>query len=316
MSERIEYVTVLIPAYNSAQYISYAVRSILNQTHKDFELLTIDDGSTDNTEEIVNNFKDSRIVYKKIAHKGLASALNFGLSVASFEWIARLDADDLNTKERLEKQIKYIKFNPDISVLSSWSVYFKNNGKIQYFLKTPCEHEEINKFLDLHNPFNHSAVFYNKNLILNSGYNEELECYEDFELFYKLRDKLKFHILPDFLVYTRLQEKSLTKVNQNKVIFNIIYPNAFEKIKTASAKKDRNYWNNIIAWIYFFYGDKKTARKFLLKDVSIKKIIALIFTYLPQKYFISLINFNIKYRFISLFIKSKKYRIELKELSS
>src|SRR6266487_3978128 len=113
MPENIKNISVLMPAYNCGNYIADSIKSILNQTFKEFELIIIDDGSTDNTGEIVNAFKDSRILYKKKENKGTAAALNYGLSIAAGDWVARIDADDLNIVTRLEKQLKFLEENPD-----------------------------------------------------------------------------------------------------------------------------------------------------------------------------------------------------------
>ncbi len=104
----IKELTVLMPTYNCAGYIKDSIRCILNQTFTNFELLIIDDGSEDNTEEVISEIKDSRIHYIKKMHTGLSSSLNFGLKIASNNWIARMDADDLCHPERFKKQISCI----------------------------------------------------------------------------------------------------------------------------------------------------------------------------------------------------------------
>src|SRR5438132_11921709 len=125
MPEPVKNISVLMPAYNCGKYIAQSINSILNQTYKDFEFIIIDDGSTDNTEEIVLSFKDPRIIYRKTVNKGTSAALNLGLSLALNEWVARIDADDLNVPSRLEKQVKFLNENPGYDIVSSWSVYFK-----------------------------------------------------------------------------------------------------------------------------------------------------------------------------------------------
>ena len=95
-------VSIILPTYNSARHIRCAIQSMLNQTYRDFELLVIDDGSSDDTEERVFSFKESRIRYLKRGHQGLSSALNYGLSVASSDIIARMDADDVAVPRSLE----------------------------------------------------------------------------------------------------------------------------------------------------------------------------------------------------------------------
>src|SRR5579862_87429 len=97
-------VTVLMPCYNAAGYIAHAIESVLQQTMKDFELLIINDGSTDNTVEIIQFFNDDRIVLLDQNRLGIAAALNRGLIFARAGYIARFDADDICAPDRLQKQ--------------------------------------------------------------------------------------------------------------------------------------------------------------------------------------------------------------------
>ncbi len=117
-------VSVLLPTYNAAEFLNYSIKSILNQTYKDYELLIIDDGSTDNTTEVVSNFADDRINYVKKSHSGLASSLNYGLKIAKYDWVARMDADDIAHPERLENQVCYIDDSINL-IISSWAFIFR-----------------------------------------------------------------------------------------------------------------------------------------------------------------------------------------------
>lgn len=135
MNKAIQNISVLLPVYNSEKYIKQAVNSILNQTFRDFELVIIDDGSGDNTAELIKEFTDERIRYFRTEHKGTPAALNYGVKKCRYAWIARIDADDLIVPERLEKQAEYLNENPACGVLSAWSVYFKDPAKILFLLK-------------------------------------------------------------------------------------------------------------------------------------------------------------------------------------
>src|SRR5580692_1553381 len=110
-------VTVLMPAYNAGKYIGEAITSVLEQSFTDFELLIINDGSTDNTEKIIRSFKDSRIVLINQDNKGIAAALNAGLNMARANYIARFDADDICYPDRLKIQYDFITTYPQYSVI-------------------------------------------------------------------------------------------------------------------------------------------------------------------------------------------------------
>ncbi|HEY3251101.1 MAG TPA: glycosyltransferase [Ignavibacteria bacterium] len=316
MPRKINEISVLMPAFNSALYIGKSVRSILNQTFKDFEFIIVNDGSTDNTEEIILNIKDERIKYLKTENKGTAAALNFGISKAKFDWIARIDADDLSSPARLEKQVSFINENPDIDVLSTWSVYFKDKGKIIFLLKTPVEHKDILRVLNLHNPLNQSGVIYRKKLIKQEKYNEKFDLNEDFELFHRIREKAKFYIIPEFLTYTRISRSSKSFGRRNNNVYNFLFTPAFKNLIDAKSKGDHFYWATTIAWINFFYGDRKDSRSYFRKSFSMKNIAAYIATLLPDRIFNKLISYRLRYRFQSIFEGKKIYKKELQKLLS
>lgn len=307
-------ITVLMPSYNCGKYIGTAVKSILNQTYKEFEFLIIDDGSTDNTEDIISRFKDTRIVYKKTEHKGTSAALNYGISCASGNWVARIDADDLNVPSRLEKQINFLNSYPDYDIVSSWSVFFKTPSKILFFLREPIEHKDIYDYLNLHNPINSSSVIYRKSIIKKAKYNEDFTAYEDFELFFRLRDTVKFYNLPEFLSYTRLRHDSRTVTGDGSEIFELINDYTLKHLINSVRKRDQFHWATASAWQNFFYGNKATSRSYFKRVPSLKNFTALAFTFLPERIFRKIINSRIKYRLNDLFTNKKSYKNELKQL--
>lgn len=111
--------SVILPAYNAARYLPDAINSILQQTFSDFELLVLNDGSVDNTEQVVMEFNDPRIIYiRNVQNIGLANTINKGLSLARGELIARMDADDISLPTRLETQVRYLDEHPDVMLCS------------------------------------------------------------------------------------------------------------------------------------------------------------------------------------------------------
>jgi glycosyltransferase involved in cell wall biosynthesis len=314
MPENIKNISVLMPAYNCGKYIRTAINSILNQTFKDFEFIIIDDGSTDNTEELVSKIKDPRITYRKTENKGTSAALNYGISLAAYDWIARIDADDINVPERLEKQVKFIGSNPEYDVISSWSVYFRDPLKILFALKEPVEHNVIYEYLDLHNPMNQSATIYRKSIIEEAGYNENFKSNEDFELYYRIRDKSVFYNIPEFLVYTRVRSDSKTFSMSSGNIYDFLFPAAFKNMLEAKSKGDHFYWAGNIAWLNYFYGNRKDSRNFLKSSVSFKNFIAFLSTFLPQNSFNKLIDSRIKYRLKAVFSGTGTFKKELSKL--
>lgn len=314
MPGKIKNISVLMPAYNCGKYISQAIRSILNQTFKDFEFIIIDDGSTDNTEEIVNSFKDSRIIYRKTENKGTAGALNYGLELCSNELVARIDADDLNIPARLETQINFLEENPDYDIVASWSVYFKDPGKILFLLKEPVEHNDIHDYLDLHNPLNQSAVIYKKDFILKEKYNESFMYNEDFELFYRIRGNARFYNIPRFLAYARVRADSKTFSQRNRNLYDMLFNPAFKNLVDAKSKGSHFYWASTIAWINYFYGKREDSRSYFKNSFSWKNLLAYFTTFLGDEYFYKFIDSRFKYRLNNIFANTKSYQEELKNL--
>jgi glycosyltransferase involved in cell wall biosynthesis len=130
-----------MPVYNGEPFLREAIDSILNQTFKDFELLIINDGSTDSSEEIIKSYTDPRINYHKNEHNlKLIATLNKGLALAGGKYIVRMDADDISLPERIEKQVAFMEKHEDVMVCGSWAESFGGDKILLHYL---AGHEEI-----------------------------------------------------------------------------------------------------------------------------------------------------------------------------
>lgn len=124
-------ISVIIPTYNRATFLEKSVSSVLNQTFKNFELIIIDDGSTDNSYEIIKNFNDSRIRYiRNQKNFGVSYSRNLGIKNAEADLIAFLDSDDMWKKEKLEIQFNEMKRNPDFLLSHTEEIWYKNNKRV------------------------------------------------------------------------------------------------------------------------------------------------------------------------------------------
>ena len=113
-------ISVLMPVFNSERYLKTAIESILNQTFQDFELIIVDDGSTDASENIIRSFESEKIFsYKNAGNIGLIATLNRGIDLCRGKYIARMDADDVSLPTRLEKQFNFLKKNPEYALVGS-----------------------------------------------------------------------------------------------------------------------------------------------------------------------------------------------------
>lgn len=205
-------VTVLVPAYNVASYIREAIGSVLTQHMTDFELLVIDDGSTDETAQIVGEFSDSHIRLIRRPHMGIAETLNYGLTQAKGYYIARFDADDICLPGRLQRQVDFLDNNNDHIVCGGNAEYMDANGDhLFYFESRYYAHDDLVAQIDNHCPFIHSAVMYRKETILEAGsYPVHAHNFEDHLLWKMLAGKGKFANLPQYLIRVRFNPFSVT----------------------------------------------------------------------------------------------------------
>ncbi|MEO6683628.1 MAG: glycosyltransferase [Ginsengibacter sp.] len=205
-------VTILMPAYNAEKYIAEAIHSVLLQSFKDFRLVIINDGSTDQTQNIICSFVDERIQLINQTHSGIASALNRGLSQASSAYIARFDADDICFPDRLQKQVDFLEKHPYYIVVGSDAEYISENAEHLFHFK--CighSHEQISEKIYTTCPFIHSSVMYRKQNIDDAGgYSIHAHNFEDHFLWIQLIKSGKFYNLPMQLIKIRFNPASVT----------------------------------------------------------------------------------------------------------
>jgi len=163
-------VTVLMPAYNAADYIREAIDSVLKQTFRDFELLIINDGSRDETEAIIRSYTDPRIRLYSQENRGVTGALNYGLQLARGKYIARFDADDICYPERLQIQYDYMEAHPGCVLAGGASDYIDKDGRFLFEWQPPAyDSEAIRQQITSVCPFDHPAVMYVREVALQAG---------------------------------------------------------------------------------------------------------------------------------------------------
>lgn len=190
-------VSVVMPVYNGGQWLLKAIKSILNQTYRDFELIIVNDGSTDNTASILSSITDNRVrLITFTSNQGIVVALNKGIQESSGTYIVRMDADDIALPTRIERQIAFMESHPEVGVLGT---QFKCIGGRSYQL--PLAHETICWHLLTANPFIHSSVCLRKSVLekLDTVYQKQAAYCEDLDLWMRLCSQTKLANLPDKL---------------------------------------------------------------------------------------------------------------------
>lgn len=191
------HISVLMSVYNGERYILRAIMSILAQTYADFELILIDDGSTDGTAELVNKIQDDRLKFYRQENAGLTKTLNKALSLAKGRLIARHDADDFSIVTRFKRQVDFLDKNSDVGLLgSSCFIQPERHGIVDEVYDYPEMHDDIVDAFAFYNPFVHGSMMIRRDLLeASGGYDEEYRYVQDYELWSRLLPETKAHNL-------------------------------------------------------------------------------------------------------------------------
>lgn len=204
-------ITVFMAAYNAAPFIAESISSILNQTFNDFELLIVNDGSTDDTSSIVEKFNDNRIrLIHNDGNKGLPITRNRLLVLARGEYIAILDSDDIAYPDRLQTQLEFLDEHSEIALCGGHANIIDENGIVQNRKLIVPTGESVNMALLFHNPFVNSSTMFKANIFRELNGYKDFALSEDFDLFVRISEKYPVTNLDKFLVKYRIHGKNIT----------------------------------------------------------------------------------------------------------
>lgn len=200
-------VSVLMPCYNADRWLVEAIESVLAQSFKNFEFILVDDGSTDETCNIIKSYRDrdERIIAISKEHTNLSDSLNLGIAQARGEWIARLDADDLCGTTRLEEQINFVRNHTDVVLLGAGFLEIDEHSRVIKRQVYPTSHQTLLRHLErLQRFFPHSSAFYRADTARQTGgYNMRFSRPEDLQLWLKMSLRGQIACLPKLLVCIR-----------------------------------------------------------------------------------------------------------------
>jgi glycosyltransferase involved in cell wall biosynthesis len=202
-----------MPVYNEKPCVGEAVQSVLDQTFENFEFIIINDGSTDGSREVLEQFadRDERIQLVHQENRGMVPSLNRGLDVARGRYIARLDADDLSHPERFKRQVQYLNDNPTVGIVFSWAKQIDENDAGIGTWRSPTDPNFIRWSLLFTNRLCHSTAMVRHDVMeYLGGYREELETAVDYELWTRAVQKTDLEVIPHELVSYRRWENSAT----------------------------------------------------------------------------------------------------------
>ena len=205
-------VTVFIPVYNRERYVKEAIDSILAQTYPDFELLLIDDGSTDDSVAVIESYKDPRIRLERNEHNvGIPRTRNRGLELARGEYVAMLDSDDAAYPERLAKQVAFLDAHPDYAAIGSWGRAMDGAGRPHKTIKRqPVDVDEVKAHLLFRCCINNRSMTGRTAMLREFGYRNDFPRCQDYDLLANLAVKHKLGNLPEVLVLGRVHDQQIT----------------------------------------------------------------------------------------------------------
>lgn len=252
-----------------------AIDSVMGQTYRDFELIVVDDGSDSSVEPLVRSIsEDSRIKVFRIVHSGLGAALNYGISKAGGDYIARLDDDDMMLPSRLEKQVAFLERHSDVSCVGTW-FYDKVGSKYYPHRKFPLDHDDIIKgLLACRFQLAHTSVMFRKSAWQAIGGYRVAGGGQDLDLFLQLGTVGKLANIGEYLNCYRMSATGLGTINPKKkeaylfaledVLKRNLYPRYNETIKgsitklkeSMNSKPKTRYYRMLLVWRVKLLGKK------------------------------------------------------------
>ena len=298
-------VSVIIPTYNRAHLIGRAIRSVLNQTYQDFELIVVDDGSTDNTEEVVKGFNDGRIRYiRHDENRGGAAARNTGIKASQGEYIAFLDSDDEWLPHKIEKQLTvFSKGSLRLGVVyTGVRTVDLRSGRLIH-IKLPQARGDIFRKLLSENVVvgSTSTALIRRSCLGKSGlFDENLPSRQDLDLWIRLARYYTFDYVREVLAVIYIHKNRITstpeaKIRGSKLLLQKIYEDL------RKSKKLLSQYQFLIGKFSYLAGHRQEGRKYILEAIrtypfSLKYIIALGATFLGPSLFRWLQHINEVFR--------------------
>jgi len=281
-------VSVIMPVYNASDYLTEAIDSIICQTFGDWELILIDDGSTDNSRDIIKTYakSDRRIrYYKNEQNLGLIRTLNKGIGLCTGRYIARMDADDISLPDRFEVQYRFLESNIDIAMCGTYALLIDAKGDEVGRVTHLSSDEYIRINLMFSPSFIHPSIMIRTDVLRSNPYDEAYKHAEDYELWCRIANNYKVANIPSFLLKYRWHTTNVSVVNnfsqedtKRRIIRRELQRLALNPdkeelwlhtvsyrqydIKEKSEKKAFSEYDKLDNWFYKIVTANKTAKRY------------------------------------------------------
>ena len=279
-------VSVIMAVYNAEAFLDAAVQSILEQSFADFEFIIIDDGSTDRSNAMLQDYarKDNRVRLISRPNKGLTVSLNEGWKLARGEFLARMDADDVAAPDRLRIQVEYLRAHPDVSVLGGAYELIDDAGRMLTTIVPPTDDATLQEHaLSGRTPICHPLAMMRRDAVQKvGGYDEEFTVAQDLDLWLKLGEVGKLACVPQVLLRYRQHEESVSEKKQAQQVRNmkLACERAYARRgitrdflgengwRPTSARRSRHEYALRYGWWAFKSAQRRTAMIYGLRAIG------------------------------------------------
>jgi hypothetical protein len=246
-------VSVVLPVYNCPGLVGEAIESILGQTCHDFELIVIDDGSTDETPGVLARYDDTRIRLVTQGNRGLAATLNRGIELARGRYIARQDQDDISYPDRLAKQVSYLDANGNCALVGTWAEIWRESTATGRQHQHAASNARLQFELLLNNPFVHSSVMIRKSALDRVGgysVDRQRQPPEDYELWSRIARQYEVANIPEVLHIYREVQGSMSRDGVSPFVERLVTISAENIAYAAKVEPSNPHVINISSLIH------------------------------------------------------------------
>lgn len=281
-------VSVIMPVFNGEKHLNEAVDSILDQTFREFEFIIINDGSVDNTSKILKTYSDDRICIIQRENKGFAPSLNEAIQLSKGRYIARMDADDIALRNRLQLQFDFLESHPEIDIVGGQAYTIDGDGRITGEMRKPISRVNISKYIKYATPLCHPTYFVRKNVYeITNGY-RTVSPGEDYDFLLRaFEQKIIMENLPEKILKYRSTPTGMSASNPRRTITFKAQIYKMHKFRINGGKNEdkilsllKNYNKETDIWFKLIYDCRNELLNHRKNQKGFQKYLLLVFIFL------------------------------------